>query len=417
MPVAVMISLVIIEILSGLVIFSSYHFFGTPRRISLFRFHPILTGNNILQYETYWTEPYPVFGYVNRINFSDENGYTTDRYGFIHNGDKSRLISKDAFTIFILGGSTVAGHGASSNSQTIPAHLERLLQEKCRNVQVINAGVAGYYSAKELLKISNEILFFDPDIIVTFGGTNDFMLKYQEEYKGRKDAYFISAYDIELFQTLGKTRSLAWSVKNLIYNLTKFTEYTYTRFVLEKGISAMMGHTGSSARNGIVANVKRICGVSGFPKQDPQYNDKGFEQGMEQRLFYYLSYTKQTQALVMGMGKRYCYILQPILFNEKRELPETELLALKIARYGFFKKYGMDVIKRGQYFWKRVAEEFPKEGIKFYNFTDIFSDKGEYFNDYEHYSDLGNLEIAKKTCQLLIEDKMIPDSLKKTRDL
>jgi hypothetical protein len=50
---------------------------------------------------------------------------------------------------------------------------------------VINAGTAGYYSAKELLKISNNILFFNPDIIIAFGGTNDFMHKYGKEYKGR----------------------------------------------------------------------------------------------------------------------------------------------------------------------------------------------------------------------------------------
>jgi len=414
--VTAMILLVSIESLCGLIIFSSHHFFGTPRIISLFRFHPVFTGINILQYETHWTEPYPVFGYVNRINFSGESGYTTDKYGFIHNGDKSRLISKDTFTIFMLGGSTLAGHGASSNSQTIPAHLERLLQEKYRNLQVINAGTSGYYSAKELLKISNEILFFDPDIVITFGGTNDFRHKYKEEYEGRKHAYFISSYDRELFQTLKNTKSMVWAVKNLIYNLTKFTEYTYTRFVLEKGISFMLGHTGSSARNGIVANVKRICGVGEVPKQDLEYSDNGFEEEMEERISYYLAYAKQTQVLVTGMGKEYCYILQPVLFNEKRELPETELSALRIARYGFFKKFGVDIIKRAQYFWKRVAEEFPKGEIKFYNFTDIFSDKAEYFNDYEHYTDLGNFEIAKKTCQVLIEGKMIPDALKKAPD-
>ena len=413
--VAAIILLVIIEVLCGFVIFFSHHLFGTPRIISLFRFHPIFTGINILQYETNWAEPYPVFGYINRINFSGESGYTTDRYGFIHNGDKDRTIDKEAFTIFMLGGSTLAGHGASSNAQTIPAHLERLLQEKYHNVKVINAGTAGYYSAKELLKISNEILFLNPDIVITFGGTNDFTHKYKVEYKGRKHAYFISPYDINLFQTLEKTRSLVWAAKNLIYNLTKFTEYTYTRFVLEKGISAMMGRTGSSARSGIVANVKRICGISRIPEQELLYNDKGFEEDMEERISYYLSYVKQAQALVNGMGKKYYYILQPVLYNEKKELPDTEQAALQIARYGFFKKFGIDIVKRGQYFWRRVAEEFSPEGIKFYDFTGVFSGKSEYYNDYEHYTDSGNLEIAKKINHVLIEDKAIPDALRNAR--
>lgn len=231
----VVLVLLLLEGASGLVIYSSHHFFNTPKRISKFQIHPIFRGENIRNYTSSWSEAYPVFGYVNKIFVSEECGFTTDKHGFIHNGDQTRNIQLDSFKIFILGGSTVAGHGSSCNNQTISSHLERIINKNNKNIQVINAGVAGYYSAQEMIKISNEILFYDPDIIISFNGTNDF-IKDIQAFDERDFHYFISGYHKSLYKTLSDTKSLWWSLKNFVHNLTKYSEYTYTRFVIEKGL-------------------------------------------------------------------------------------------------------------------------------------------------------------------------------------
>lgn len=401
---------IMIESTSGVVILLSHRLLGTPKRITLFRFHPLVTGVNILQYENNWQEIYPVFGYVNRIYISDECNQTTDRYGFIHNGDKARIITPEKFTIFILGGSTVAGLGASCNDQTISAHLERLLQSRYKNIEVINAGVAGYFSAKELLRISNEILFYDPDIIIDIGGTNDFEHEISN-YGGRKFTYFISEYDRQLFQTLKLTKSIKWSIGNLIYNLTKFTEFTYTRFVLEKGWAFLTGRAGSDSRENIIYNVKKIMKVYKSPAKNITHNERNLEIEMREKILYTTSYIKQANALVSGMGKKYYYILQPTLLTDTRKLPPMEKEALNIVKSEFSKKMGVDIVRHADYFWKGVDENLRNSSINYYNFTNIFPDKEEVYSDYVHYNDYGNLLIAKKLYQILINDRAIPQEL------
>src|SRR5262245_34760877 len=117
MSIGVCFLLIIIELLCGGAIFLSHSVLGIPKRLSVFKLHPFITGQNIVQYEGLGQETFPVFGYVNRIHTSKECG-TTDRYGFIHNGDPWREIKPTDFTVFIVGGSTVMGLGTSCNNHT-----------------------------------------------------------------------------------------------------------------------------------------------------------------------------------------------------------------------------------------------------------------------------------------------------------
>ena len=60
--------------------------------------------------------------YTTYISKGYDGEISTDRYGFIHNGDKDRLIKEGA--IFAFGGSTLAGIGSGPNEKTIPAIIE-----------------------------------------------------------------------------------------------------------------------------------------------------------------------------------------------------------------------------------------------------------------------------------------------------
>ena len=102
----------------------------------------------------------------------------TDRYGFIHNGDPDRIIDFGPTTVrvVLLGGSSMAGSGASSNEQTIGGHLERQLNASGdgRRYQVINAGVGGFYSPLESIYFMTELVHFQPSVVVVLDGFNDF---------------------------------------------------------------------------------------------------------------------------------------------------------------------------------------------------------------------------------------------------
>jgi lysophospholipase L1-like esterase len=139
---------------------------------------------------------------------------------------------KNEMRIFLLGGSTAFGYGASSNKETISEYLEQRLQQRVQQQQaspelyqsdiipqsvakqpdqtnilpknseaatqptptvakpaqikpgeyrVINAAVPGYASGNELAQLALEVLKYKPDLIVILNGYQDLMLPSDEE--------------------------------------------------------------------------------------------------------------------------------------------------------------------------------------------------------------------------------------------
>lgn len=81
---------------------------------------------------------------------------------------------EDTFRIIMIGGSTLFGHGASSDKNTIPGQIqEKFENEGYANVEVINAGINSLYSFTETYHVKNSLLKFQPDIIINYGGWND----------------------------------------------------------------------------------------------------------------------------------------------------------------------------------------------------------------------------------------------------
>ena len=91
-------------------------------------------------------------------------------------GDEFEQIKPvNTFRIFLLGPSQVFGTGATSDNTTIPGYLQQLLNEKDFgfDIEVINSGMPGVDSRKELLLLQNELLDFAPDLVVVYDGFND----------------------------------------------------------------------------------------------------------------------------------------------------------------------------------------------------------------------------------------------------
>jgi lysophospholipase L1-like esterase len=138
-----------------------------------------------------WAMSDPYLGYRNLPNSRtcgvDEAGrphqcLRIDPFGFVANDSRpgsDDQITDRTFNIFVTGGSTAVGGGASRNETTYASLLERLLNEGAagkpptRPVRVINAGVNGYNSAQELIYILFDLLYCKPDLIVMFNGINE----------------------------------------------------------------------------------------------------------------------------------------------------------------------------------------------------------------------------------------------------
>ena len=102
----------------------------------------------------------------------------TDQDGLVHNGTPHRnwaLDDRQLFRVFLFGGSTVMGLGVTSNTATLAAQLERILQQTIPTARVANCGVGSYMSWHELSYLSLEMIGYAPDVIIAFDGHNDFV--------------------------------------------------------------------------------------------------------------------------------------------------------------------------------------------------------------------------------------------------
>src|ERR1044072_4043391 len=95
-------------------------------------------------------QPFTVIGLKPNYHFKIKNIETkTNSLGFRHDGELVTPKPKDTFRIFLLGGSTV--QGIYNKDWTIEQWLTPMLSGVWpgKNVEVVNAGVGGYYSQNQ----------------------------------------------------------------------------------------------------------------------------------------------------------------------------------------------------------------------------------------------------------------------------
>lgn len=99
------------------------------------------------------------------------NDYTVNSLGFRgkefdpqHKGARMR--------IFCVGGSTTACD-SNDDSEAWPAQLERVLRAQGYDIEVINAGVPGWYSYKDYVRFREEISAYQADVVLIHEGWNE----------------------------------------------------------------------------------------------------------------------------------------------------------------------------------------------------------------------------------------------------
>ena len=99
---------------------------------------------------------------------------TINSLGF--RGDEfSSVKQSDMYRIFMVGGSTMFGAGATSDETTIPGFMQEFLNEKDFgfDIQVINSGIQGADSNTVLKLVKQKLITFSPDLIIMYDGWND----------------------------------------------------------------------------------------------------------------------------------------------------------------------------------------------------------------------------------------------------
>jgi len=91
-------------------------------------------------------------------------------------GPEMTLIKPDdTYRIFMLGGSTMFGMGATSDETTIPGYTQTLVNtlELGYNVEIINAGIQNANTKTERSLTEQKIIRYNPDLIIMYDGWND----------------------------------------------------------------------------------------------------------------------------------------------------------------------------------------------------------------------------------------------------
>ena len=111
----------------------------------------------------------PVYSYEPNQHLTSIN---INSFGF--RGDEFSL-QKDAniYRIFMVGGSTTFGSGATSDEKTIPAQLEKKFLDRGYQIEIINAGVGAADSREEAYKIREIYKRYQPNMFIIYDGWND----------------------------------------------------------------------------------------------------------------------------------------------------------------------------------------------------------------------------------------------------
>jgi lysophospholipase L1-like esterase len=144
-----------------------------------------------------WMPPYqpaPFLGHVARPYSGD--GLHINSFGFRDERASFSDKLKGTIRIFMTGGSVTYGMGASSEANTIPRVLERILNDEAGKgagyrYEVVNTAFPGWSTTQEKILVQQCLVDLQPDIVLMFSGGNDVYWS----YRGRDIRSFYTQMD------------------------------------------------------------------------------------------------------------------------------------------------------------------------------------------------------------------------------
>jgi lysophospholipase L1-like esterase len=126
-----------------------------------------------------WLPPYrpvPLVGHMARPFFGDDLhinvlGFRDERQSYVTKPERT-------VRVFITGGSSAWGVGASSQKNTISSLLEQVLNERASGTtgyryEVVNTAFPAWSTTQEKLLIQQRLVDMHPDVVIMFSGNND----------------------------------------------------------------------------------------------------------------------------------------------------------------------------------------------------------------------------------------------------
>ena len=270
-------------------------------------------------------------------------------------GTEIDINNQNNYRIFFTGGSTAFGFGSTSDKTTIPGFLQEYFDNEFKdlNIEIINAGINGADSYREILLIKEKLINYEPDLIISYTGVND-----SGGYS--REIIFDETYD------------------EYVQNPFKFSSYPWYRtpFVISNLIT--QNDIGNEIKPETLSDEQIKTYSESFRKNWSQSCD-------------FLKEHNITSALILQPS----LITKKILSDfEKQIEPET--------------KYRKQLLEN----YAKEFELLDKKCDHVFDFRDMMGDTSETtYYDNVHMNDFGNKIIAEK-----IYKKILPIILENTLD-
>ena len=302
-------------------------------------------------------------GYIPVSNYKG-NGYYTNKQRFRYNENIKHNKPSDEVRIFITGGSTAWGAGVKQNDMYSYV-AEKLLNERCNNIEikVISTGVGSQVSTQEVIRVMNEIRYFEPDVIVMFSGMNDTFSAYRNWHIEKNfDPFNVS-------HALSKTDILL-KHNNSLYNApppqkNNFDNIILYSYAMQKYKSNLFRKKEEVA-NVIINNINIVYDISSYLTAD------------------------------------FVFYLQPYLYHTAKTLSDFERLELERNEEMFYKisEYSRNIY---DYLYENISTDAFKKGYRFFYADDaIKNETKSVFVDHCHFGDRGNKLIGEHLAKIIL---------------
>jgi hypothetical protein len=289
--------------------------------------------------------------------------YTNNALGF-RGRETTREKPSGVRRVIVTGGSTVYG-ALNDDSETLPMQLERILRERVGDhVEVINAGVPGYYALCEALYTRAMLLDFEPDAIVVLDGLNDVYYGTNEEWASQ----------------------IAEDQLHVIRD-GRFPEVVdmIDRTMFPRGL---VEHQATMLTRTTIMRMAYLMGIQ-LPGKDRTPNDRvvalhGGSLGLLAR------YTRERGVPTIAA-------LQPLIATGKKRLTLEEEQAITGSKYWDPRNWAVSAQAMYPVMASTVRASVEREGGRFLDLTGAFDAETDatYAGDAAHYTALGNRLLAE----------------------
>lgn len=360
--------------------------------------------------------PHPIYGWTYKPNSEAVTSkppeipkikFTFNSRGF---NDKDHLFKnvEGKTRILILGDSFAMGT-VVAREKTFPAILEKLLNENCeKKVEVINASVAGWGTAQQLLYYNNEGHKYSPDItILALYKTNDILdNSYEidrERWNWRPFFYISRENKLEIWQPPEKIINSHYrngKVKSKLRALKDFLrENSRTYCLLYKTLPWLFPHITKKLRDGrIMTPLKKI------PTEWAVFAKNEYSIEIKNAIEITKRIILELRLRVESNGGKFIVLEIPCALQVDKKIREDTL-----------KSYGWN---EGMFSWvkiDKIFEEFWRSyDIKFVRLNEIFmnhnsmnSDDHLYFPSEGHLNKRGHLKTAEVLTEFIINNRYV----------